>query len=442
MGLTQPRRRPAAPPPADARRAAFDVLVAVLDRRQLLDDALEQTASLDNLAGRDRAFARLLVGTVLRRLAALDQIIDPLLAHPFKPKDLGARHLLRLGAAQLLVLNTPAHAAVGSMVDLAAPVGLPHLKGVLNAVLRRVATEGPALFAALDHDRLTLPDWLWQSWTASYGEAATRAIAAAIRQDPPLDITLRPGLDPVAWAETLSADLLPTGSLRSRAEGAIPSLPGFADGQWWVQDAAAALPVRLLGDVAGRTVADLCAAPGGKTLQLAALGAKVVAVDRSAKRLERVTHNLARLGLADQVSLVAADVGKWQPDQLFDAILLDAPCSATGTARRHPDLLHLKTQGDAATLAGVQDRLIDAALPMLAPGGVLVFCTCSLQPDEGPDRIAAALARHGDLRRLPVQAEEIGGAALAECLTPEGDLRTLPHQLGGVDGFYAARLTR
>jgi 16S rRNA (cytosine967-C5)-methyltransferase len=312
-------------------------------------------------------------------------------------------------------------------------------RGLANAVLRRLAREGDGLLAAQDAARLNLPDWLWDSWGAAYGEATARAIALAQGEEPPLDLSVRG--DAAAWAGKLGATLLPTGSLRREAGGSVADLPGFAEGAWWVQDTAATLPARLLGDVRDRSVVDLCAAPGGKTAQLAAAGARVIAVDRSPARQRLLKENLTRLGLAAEI--VTAEAETWRPATPADGVLLDAPCSATGTLRRHPEIAWIKGPDDVARLAPVQDRLLDAAVAMLKPGGTLVYCTCSLQPQEGPERIEALLARQPSLSRRAITATEIGG--LAELLTPQGDLRTLPSHLadqGGMDGFYAARLTR
>ncbi|MBI3517133.1 MAG: methyltransferase domain-containing protein [Proteobacteria bacterium] len=422
-----------------ARAVALGLLAAVLDRRQPLDDALAADRDLTSLEPRDRAFARLLVATALRRLGQLDALIDACLKHPLDVQRPTARHILRLGAVQLLFLATPAHAAVDGAVTLADSGGARGLKGLINAVLRRLAREGAVMVAAQDAARLNLPGWLWDSWTASYGEATTRAIVAVLMQDPPLDLTVR--RDPEAWAAMLDARVLATGSLRRVAGGEVERLPGYQDGAWWVQDVAAALPARLLGDVAGRRVADLCAAPGGKTLQLAAAGARVVAVDRAAPRLERVRANLARLKL--DAEIVVADAASWQASEPCDAILLDAPCSATGAARRHPDVLHLKSAADVVRLAALQDRLLDNAVRQLRPSGTLVYCTCSLEAAEGPARVARLLASGAPVRRHPVDSAELAG--LDALVTPDGELRTLPCHLaevGGMDGFYAARLTR
>ncbi|MFO0295010.1 MAG: RsmB/NOP family class I SAM-dependent RNA methyltransferase [Rhodospirillales bacterium] len=421
-----------------ARQAAHDMLGAVLRHRATLDEASERCALLSTLPARDRAFARLIVATTLRRLGQIDAVLARLMARELPPRAAAARDALRIGAAQLLFLASPPHAAVGTAVALVAG-RLAVYRGVVNAVLRRVAAEGEALLR--DTDPLdNLPAWLRESWTTAHGAPAARAIAAAIAADPPLDLSTRAG-EEAAWAERLSATLLATGSLRRVGGGAPADLPGYAEGAWWVQDAAATLPARLLGDMRGRTVIDLCAAPGGKTAQLAAAGAQVVAVERSAPRMERLRENLARLRLT--ADTVLADAATWRPAAPAPGVLLDAPCSATGTARRNPDMPHLRRPEDVVRAVAAQARLLDAAAEMTAPGGTLVYCVCSLQPEEGPDQIAAFLGRRGDFARQPVAAAEIGG--LADCIDAAGDLRTLPCHLaeaGGMDGFHAARLVR
>lgn len=430
MGIEQP----------SARAVAFELLRAVLDRRRPLEDALSETVQIERLAPRDRAFARLLVATVLRRLGQIDHIIGGCLERPLAQKAQGARHLLRLGVCQLLFLDTPAHAAVDTTVALAAGRDdTAGFKALLNAVLRRVDRERAPLRDRSADASLNLPPWLWQSWVATYGEERANAIAAAHLQEPPLDLTIPRDVE--AWRDRLGGRLLPTGSLRLGNDGLVDSLPGFGEGGWWVQDAAAALPARLLGEVGGQRIIDLCAAPGGKTAQLAAAGAEVVAIDRSAGRLDRLRANLSRLHLTAQV--ITADAAAWRPEQLADAVLLDAPCSATGTIRRHPDVPWLKRPEDIAKLTALQDRLLRAAVDMVKPGGRIIYCTCSLQPEEGPQRIAALLAGVAPVTRRPVAAAEVGG--LAELISIDGDLRTLPCHLaedGGMDGFYAARLQR
>jgi len=436
-----PVRRPK-PVTKDPRALARDLLAAVLRQRIPLDEAWAAAKFLPRLEPRDRAFARLLVTTVLRRLGQIDKLIEQCLDRPLKARHADVRDLLRLGTAQLVFLGTPPHAAVSTTLDLAAGQETAGYKGLLNAVLRRVSREGADAAAAQDPDRLNTKKWLWDSWRAAYGEKVTRAIAEMHLREPPLDISVRDQTARDDWAEALSAAILPTGSLRlPPGAGEIAKLPGFSEGAWWVQDAAAALPARLLGDVGGKRVLDLCAAPGGKTAQLAAAGAKVTALDISPERLKRLNENLARLSL--NAETVAADARDWRPEHPFDAILLDAPCSATGTLRRHPDIAHLKGAKEVAKLTALQDRLLANAVHMLAPGGVLVYAVCSLQAEEGPARIEALLAGGVALERVPLDAQGLGG--LSEFLAPLGDLRTLPCHLGeqgGLDGFYACRLRR
>ena len=424
----------------ESRRAAFELVRAVLRKGRTLEDALADTPRLENLTARDRAFARHLTATVLRRLGQLDDAIRRCLDKPLKDKLNAVHDLLRLGAAQLLILQVPGHAAVGETVGLATGVRVGAHKGLLNAVLRRLHREGAEILADQDAARLNTPDWLWQRWTAAYGEPTARAIAEAQLAEPPLDLSVQADSD--GWAEKLNATCLPTGTLRlTGARGDVRKLPGYDDGAWWVQDAAAALPARLLGEVAGERVFDLCAAPGGKTAQLAAAGAYVMAVDRSDTRLRQLEGNLSRLSLA--AATVAADVTAWTPPDPPQKILLDAPCTATGTLRRHPDIAHLKRPEDAASMAELQAGLLSAAADMLAPGGTLVYAVCSLEPEEGVERVAGLLRERTDFERVPVCAEELG--VPAEAITDAGDLRTLPchwAEQGGMDGFYAARLRK
>jgi 16S rRNA (cytosine967-C5)-methyltransferase len=424
----------------NARKTALHILREVLDDGRPLDEALARNTHLAKLAPRDRAFARVLLATTLRRLGQIDDALDRCLDRPIKAKDRVLHHILRIGAVQLLFLETPPHAAVSTSLDLAKGPRLAGQRGLLNAVLRRLSREGQAMVGEQDAARLNTPNWLWEAWCAAYGEETTRSIAEAQFADPPLDLTCKG--DPEPWAEKLGATLLPGGSLRLPAgQGDVARLPGYAEGAWWVQDAAAALPARLLGPVAGKTVIDLCAAPGGKTAQLAAAGAEVIAVERAEGRIKRLQENLHRLGLG--AATVTADAAKWQPPSPADAVLLDAPCSATGTLRRHPDIAYLKGSADVGALTAAQDRLLKKAVEMVKPGGVLVYAVCSLQPEEGPERIAKLLAEDNRVERLAIAPEELPG--LEPALTPEGDLRTLPCHLaaqGGLDGFYACRLKR
>jgi len=421
---------------ASPRRIALDVLDRVLGEARPLDDTFAGHPALVRLEPRDRAFARLLVTTVLRRLGQIDALLDQLVRT--RPKAVRVHNLLRLGAAQLLFLETPAHAAVAETVALATG---PHgfARGLANAVLRRLARDGKERLAEQDAARLNTPDWLWRSWCDAYGEPIARAIAEAHLLEPPLDLSVK--ADPDGWAARLGGTHLFGHTVRRPAGGAIEDLPGYVEGAWWVQDAAAALPARLLGDVRGRTVIDLCAAPGGKTAQLAAGGARVFAVELSERRAERLRANLQRLEL--EAEIVVADALEWRPPAPVGHVLLDAPCSATGTIRRHPDVAWHKTPADVMRMAELQGRLLEAAVEMLAPGGVLVYASCSLQPEEGPQVIERALAAGLPLTRLPVEARELEG--LPVDLTKEGDVRTLPCHLaerGGLDGFFIARLRR
>jgi 16S rRNA (cytosine967-C5)-methyltransferase len=328
---------------------------------------------------------------------------------------------------------------VHSAVTLAG-AEMPKLKGLVNAVLRRIAREGQALLEGRDALRLNTPPWLWRRWEAQYGAERTRAIAASHAAEPPLDLTCKG--EPEPWALRLKGRVLPGGTVRLAKAGPVWALPGYAEGAWWVQDLAAAWPARLLGKVEGARVLDLCAAPGGKTAQLAAAGARVTALERKASRLARLKANLVRLSLAADLRL--ADALAFRPEAPFAFVLLDAPCSATGTIRRHPDLPWRRKESEIGELARRQDALLEAALRLLEPGGRLVYSVCSLEREEGLERIRALLARRPGLAREPITLEDLGGlAALGPFLTPEGDFRSLPsmlEELGGLDGFYAARL--
>lgn len=425
-----------------ARGVALDLLRDVLRKSVPFDDAFEAHPDLAGLEPRDRGFVRMLVATVLRRLGQIDELIQSCLAKPGLPKA-AIHDMLRLGTAQLVFLNTPAHAAVDTAVELAASRNAAPYKGLINAVLRRIGREGPALAALQDAGRLNTPDWMWLSWRTAYGTARTRAIVEAHLHEAPFDITLK-SADPAVWAgwaEQLEATLLPTGTLRRAAGGSVTELAGYDEGAWWVQDLAASLPAKLFGDLTGKRVFDLCAAPGGKTAQMLAQGAVVVAIDRSAKRLERVSENLARLHLEAEV--VTADAAAWEPGELADAVLLDAPCSATGAIRRHPDILRVKTPEDIAKLVKAQGRLLARAVDLVKPGGTLIYCTCSIQPEEGEAQITRLLARDSRVERLPVIPDELGG--LSEPINEKGEVRSLPGMLGGlggIDGFFVARLRR
>jgi 16S rRNA (cytosine967-C5)-methyltransferase len=419
--------------PADpARKAALDVLTAALTRKAGLETALEGQP-LNGLEPQDRGFARALVMTTLRHLGPIDRMLDPCLQR--EPPE-AVRMILRLGAAQLFYLETPAYAAVDSSVVLAETAQPTRaFKALVNAVLRRLGREGVRAANPAD----LAPAWLLARWRAAFGETDALAVAAVIADEPATDLTVRNAADAPALAEALEATLLPGGSLRRAGRGRIEEWPGFGDGSWWVQDAAAAIPARLLAAQPGETVVDLCAAPGGKALQLAAAGATVTAVDRSSQRLGRLVDSLARTRLTAETD--AADAETWADQRQFDAVLLDAPCTSTGTFRRNPDVLWTLRPGDVAKVAEVQTRLLDAAVRRVKPGGRLVYCVCSLEPEEGEAQARAFLKRHPEFTTLAAEPGE--GGAPAASLTKDGWLRLLPHQLdGGMDGFFVARFGR
>ncbi len=426
------------------RLAAAAALSDVVLNGRGLDEALVAATNhprFTALDDRDRALVRSIVVVSLRRLGTLRRFLGRLLEKGLPKKSGQLEWILVVTAAQILFLNIPDHAAVNACVQAVRldPLSLP-FAGLANAVARNVARERD------NHESpdpfIDTPSWLAARWRKTYGDETAAAVALAHRSEVPLDITVK--TDPQGWAERLDGEILDTGSVRLRSQVPVPDLAGYEDGQWWVQDAAAALPARLLAAEAGERVVDLCAAPGGKTAQLCATGAHVTAVDRSAERLKRFTTNLERLGFSAETEVADATA---YTAPAFDAVLLDAPCTATGTMRRHPDVGWTKRASDITTLAAIQSRMLDRAAALVRPGGRLVYCVCSLEPEEGEAQIAALLRRNPDLVRSPVTVAEVAG--LAQSITPLGELRTLPNQparldplMVGLDGFYAARLTR
>lgn len=422
-----------------ARLVAFDVIRDVIHKRLPLEGSFESMAQRRRLAGSDRAYAEFIVRTVLKRRGQIDALLDHCIAERMPRKALPVLDVLRVGIAQLLFSATADHAAVSTTVDLCRAVEQQPFAKLVNAVMRRLQREGAAMVAEQDPATLNTPKWLWNSWHKAYGGENARAIADAHAETPPTDLSVKNDL--AAWAETLGGTIILGDSIRLSDAENIRNLAGYDEGAWWVQDAAAHLPVKLLGDVAGKRVFDLCAAPGGKTMALASNGAQVTAVDISEKRLERLHENLARTSL--NADVVTADIRKWSPVDLADIVVLDAPCSSTGTARRHPDILYSKTADDITKLSLVQDELLNAAAELVKPGGMLMYITCSLQPEEGVDRVRSFLERNSGFTIQPIATDELPD--LPEAIDRQGNLRTLPSILkesGGMDGFYAARLRK
>jgi len=446
----RPRKTGNRPQPEDkpglaARRTAARLLGAVIDARTPLDALTDNEHGHPQflaLEPRDRALVRAILVSALRHRCTIEKLIGERLERPLPPNAHSLSHILHVGAAQILFLDVPDSAAVDLAVTQAkADPRATRFSGLINAVLRNMARhKDKALPKALASTR-DAPAWFADRLEAVYGSEQTDAILRAHRLEAPIDFTVKS--DPGLWAERLGGRVLPNGSVRvERLAAPVPELPGFAEGQWWVQDAAASLPVRLLGDVQGLAVADLCAAPGGKTAELALAGANVTAVDLSASRLKRLKANLGRLQLDAEV--VKADVLTWEPGRIFDAVLLDAPCSSTGTVRRHPDVPWTKTPEDVAKLADLQRKLLERALGFVHKSGVVVFSNCSLDPLEGEDLVQRLLAERRDVALDPILPQELPGAE--HFVTPQGFLRTTPASMGGegrldhVDGFFAARL--
>lgn len=432
-----------------ARIAAAAILRDVIANGHMLDELFAAGPGFSRVAGldpRDIALTRSIVTAALRRLGTIRHALAALLEHGLPRTAAQIEWCLTAAAAQILFLDVPDHAAVDlavRMMRLDAKTA-PYA-ALINGVLRNLARRRDEYLsdaATIDQDT---PPWLAARWRKTYGEAGLRAIAAAHRLEPTLDITVKS--DPDLWAERLGATVLPTGSLRLSSHQPIPELPGYAEGAWWVQDAAAALAAQLISVEPGMKIADLCSAPGGKAAQLAARGARVTAIDRSAERLKLLSSNFERLRL--EAEIVVADVVTLNGSLgvSFDAVLLDAPCSATGTIRRHPDVAWTKKPGDLTKLAAMQSRMLDKAFELVRPGGTIIYCTCSIEPEEGEQQIAALLRRNPDVVRFPITPKEVGD--LAGLINANGEVRTLPSflpaddpRLAGLDGFFIARLTR
>ncbi len=429
-----------------ARVAAAAILNDIISRYHPLDECFSAKAIPSRLGGlepRDIALTRSIVTVALRRLGTIRAALAGLLDKGLPRQAAHLEWILIAAAAQILFLDVPDHAAVDLAVRMTRleSKSAPYAS-LVNGVLRNLIRAREKILLEsdpLDHDT---PAWLAARWRKTYGDAEARAIASAHRAEPTLDLTAVS--DPLLWAERLGASLLPTGSLRLRTHLPVTELEGFAEGAWFVQDAAAALPARLLRAGPGIRVAVFCAAPGGKAAQLAAAGADVTAIDRSAERLKRLTANFERLHL--HADIVVADIVSLKTPP-FDAILVDAPCLATGTIRRHPDIAWIKKPGDITALTTLQTRMLDKAVELVKPGGMIVYCTCSIEPEENEMQISALLRRNPDVMRVPIEPSEVGN--LPQILNENGELRTLPShlpdaepRLAGLDGFFAARLVR
>lgn len=443
----KPARSQDEKPGLASRQAAVRLLAAVVDRKTSLDgmtDAAGGNPAYLALTDADRGLARAIVLAALKHRPVIDAIIASLVERPLPEGARNLSFILEAAAAQILYLDVPDRAAVDLAVEQASlDPRSRRFAALVNALCRRMAREKAALLAGPAGGTPPLPQWFLGRMTEVYGVSRAAAIGAMLAEPASLDLTVRN--DAAGWAERLGGALLPTGSVRlSGADVPVPALPGYDEGAWWVQDAAAAIPARLFGDLSGKCVADLCAAPGGKTAQLALAGAHVTALDRSATRLARLGANLARLRLS--ADLVEADMMAFSPETLFDAVLLDAPCSSTGTARRHPDVLWTKGPEDIARLAALQERMLRRAIGLVRPGGLVVFSNCSLDPLEGEEVVARVLSDTPEVTMEPVQTAELPG--LPEAID-SGAVRTTPEmlaadprRLGGLDGFYAARLRR
>lgn len=427
------------------RHLAIEIFSAVLRKGRGLEDEfatqMEKQQQKEPLETRDRTFVRLLVTTMLRRLGQIDNILARYLKRPLSEKANYVLDALRLSVAQLVFLDTPPHAAVSTGVSLVKSWGIGGFAGLANAVLRQVAQEGKSVAAEQNEAELNIPSWLLRSWKKAYGEETAYKIALSALKEAPLDFSVKGNAE--EWAEKLEAVVMPTGTLRRPKSASVPLLPGFEEGQWWVQDLAAALPAKLLKDIEDKKVIDICAAPGGKTAQLAVAGADVTVLDVSANRLKRLKENMDRLNLS--VEIITADARKWwleegKGHETFEAVLLDAPCSATGTLRRHPDVICHRAPDDIARLSKTQKELLLTAIDMLEEDGEMVYCVCSLLPEEGVNIVEQAIAE-GLIERIPITQEEVPDFMISEA----GDLCVFPffyEESGGCDGFYAARLRR
>lgn len=423
-----------------ARLAAAKILAAVLDKKTSLDGMMDSehgNPAYRALSHADRALVRAIVNSALRHLPRIEAALSILLDDPLPQGARSLHHVLVVAVAQMLHLDVPDHSAVDLAVEQAHrdPRNRRFVK-LVNAVLRRLGREKDGVIDSISNVPV-IPEWFFQRLKDTYGEAAAMQMAEAQLIPSSIDITVKSDAD--GWASKLNGVVMPNGSVRLGAfDGAVSSLEGFDDGEWWVQDFSASMPVKLMGDIKGKRVADLCAAPGGKTAQLVLAGADVTALDQSGNRLKRLRENLGRLRFYAQT--IECNMMKFQPDELFDAVLLDAPCSSTGTLRKHPDVVWTKDEGDIKKLASLQEQMLRHAATLVKAGGLLVFSNCSLDPSEGEDMVARVLETDASLERVAVRPEILPG--MESAINQSGDLRTTPDMFGGVDGFYAAILQK
>lgn len=385
----------------------------------------------------------MLVATTLRKLGQCDDLIEKLQNKNGAQKQPMLQHILRIGFAQILFMDVPDHAAVNTSVELCEVKDLSKAKNFVNALLRRFLREKDILISKQDTVRLNIPDWLLKPLIQDWGLSHAAKIGESLLAEAPIDITIKnPGMLE-HWMKELEAQHIFFNTIRLKNNAGISKLSGYEDGHWWVQDAAAALPVQLMGGLEDKHVLDICAAPGGKTAQLASKGASITALDRSAKRLVRLKENMTRLSFSEKVETITTDASEWSPKEPADVVLLDAPCTATGVIRRHPDILYLKSEKDIDSLVRTQQKIFDHAAGFVKSGGMLIYCTCSILKSEGEDQVETFLNNHSDYERMPITEEDVSGHK--QFINENGDIRLFPYllsELGGLDGFFISRLRR
>lgn len=427
-----------------SRVAAAQLVEMVLAKRMTIDDALDRVATKNRLSDEDKRLVHAISGCVFRKLPYIDAVLRHLMTQGKDPKPPILRNLLRVGIAQLLYMAVPEHAAVNTAVSATGSLRLSKQKGLVNAILRSAQRQKQQLLTDEPDALEMLPEWLKDGWVAHYGELESKAMAAAMAQEAPVDIVIKDAQASLHWAQMLEGEVLISGAVRVRQRGGhIASWPGFHDGAWWVQDLSASLPIKMLGDVSDKSVLDVCAAPGGKTQMLARGGAKVTALDIAPSRMKRVTENLARLNMAQQVQTVVADALKYKSATPFDIVVLDAPCSSTGTLRRHPELPWIHERNQLSKLTVIQRDMLRHCADLVKGEGIMLYCTCSLEPEEGESQVEAFLSERNDFKEMKRESD-----ALSSLLQPGINnigYRTKPHVLassGGMDGFFIALLKK